>query len=106
MFVQFLYGNTESGRSLTDGSGSGTAVVTSASSSSSLLISIGGAAGAAAAGAAGAAELTLSYTERAGSVRVDSGEDSRSLGAGEDGGSSSVGAGEPLIENSWNQEEA
>ena len=104
MFVQFLYGNTESGRSLTDGSGSGTAVVTSASSSS-LLISISGAAGAAAAGAAGAAELTLSYTERAGSVRVDSGEDSRSLGAGEDG-SSSVGAGEPLIENSWNQEEA
>ena len=90
---------------MTDGSGSGTAVVTSASSSS-LLISISGAAGAAAAaGAAGAAELTLSYTERAGSVRVDSGEDSRSLGAGEDG-SSSVGAGEPFIENSWNQEEA
>ena len=90
---------------MTDGSGSGTAVFTSASSSS-LLISIGGAAGAAAAaGAAGAAELTLSYTERAGSVRVESGEDSRSLGAGEDG-SSSVGAGEPLIENSWNQEEA
>ena len=88
---------------MTDGSGSGTAVVTSASSSS-LLISISGAAGAAA-GAAGAAELTLSYTERAGSVRVESGEDSRSLGAGEDG-SSSVGAGEPLIENSWNQEEA